>query len=82
VCETPERFGERQIRGPFARFEHLHEFIERQDGTTIVDRVEFAVPWYLGGKLAERGIAVPTLKRFFEFRRDAYRRLIESGRLR
>lgn len=82
VLEPPHRFSERQVQGPFTRFEHVHEFKESGEGTTITDRVEFGLPWHLGGALAERCVAAPLLRRFFEFRRAAYRRLCESGRLR
>ncbi len=79
VLEPPRCFGERQVAGPFARFDHVHEFHEVPEGTRIVDRVDFALPWFLGGPLAERWVAAPMLTRFFEFRRAAYRRLAESG---
>lgn len=84
VLEPPERFGERQVAGPFARFEHVHEFADAPGGpgaTRIVDRVDFALPWHLGGRLAERLVAAPELARFFEFRRAAYARLVAEGRL-
>jgi ligand-binding SRPBCC domain-containing protein len=81
VLEPPECFGERQVRGPFARFEHIHEFHEDSGGTRIVDRIDFALPWYLGGRLADRLFARPELVRFFEFRRKAYGRLLQDGRL-
>lgn len=81
VCEPPERFGERQIRGPFARFEHVHEFQAAALGTVVVDRIDFALPWRLGGRVAERWVAAPVLRRFFEFRREAYARLVADGRL-
>jgi ligand-binding SRPBCC domain-containing protein len=82
LLEPPLRFGERQIRGPFRRFEHVHEFFEAENGSRIVDTVEFELPWRLGGALAERLVAAPELRRFFEFRRSAYRRLGESGELK
>jgi ligand-binding SRPBCC domain-containing protein len=82
VCEPPHRFGERQIEGPFARFEHVHEFTATDGGTIVVDRVDFELPWHFGGALAERWIAAPELRRFFAFRRAAYGRLVESGRWR
>ncbi len=82
LLEPPLRFGERQIRGPFRRFEHVHEFFEAENGSRIVDTVEFELPWFLGGALAEHFVAAPELRRFFEFRRRAYRRLCESGELK
>lgn len=81
VFEPPRRFGERQIRGPFRRFEHVHEFFDAEHGARIVDTVDFELPWFLGGALAERLVAAPVLERFFEFRRSAYRRLCDCGRL-
>ncbi len=80
VLEPPQRFGERQIRGPFRRFEHVHEFFEAAQGTRVIDTVEFELPWHLGGALADRWIAAPVLTRFFEFRRSAYQRLCEARR--
>lgn len=80
VLEPPLRFGERQVRGPFARFEHVHEFHETDGGTTVVDRVGFDLPVHLGGRAAERLVAAPALRRFFEFRRTAYARLCAQGR--
>jgi len=47
----------------------------------LVDRIDFALPWRLGGPLAERLIAAPHLARFFAFRQAAYRRLVASGAL-
>lgn len=82
VFEPGLRFGERQVHGPFARFEHTHEFSDAPRGTTIVDRVDFALPWRLGGPIADRCVVAPALRRFFEFRRAAYQRLCESGRMR
>jgi len=81
LFEPPERFGERQVRGPFARFEHVHEFHQAPEGTRIVDRVDFALPLHLGGRVADHLIAGPKLRRFFAFRRAAYRRLLEAGTL-
>jgi ligand-binding SRPBCC domain-containing protein len=82
VFEPPVRFGKRQVQGWFTRFEHLHEFLATADATTIVDRIELTLPWYLGGALAERWIVAPVLRRFFVFRQGAYQRLCESGRFR
>ena len=82
LLEPPARFGERQVRGPFARFEHVHEFTPAAGGTAVVDRVELALPWRRGGTLAERWVVAPLLRRFFEFRHAAYGRLLESGCLR
>lgn len=81
LLEKPVRFGERELRGPFRRFEHVHEFVADGAKTVILDRLEFELPPRWGGRLAERRIALPTLRKFFAFREQSYRRLIASGRL-
>jgi ligand-binding SRPBCC domain-containing protein len=81
LLEKPVRFGERAVRGPFRRFEHVHEFLADGGKTTILDRLDFELPWRWGGRVAERWVALPALRRFFAFREESYRRLIASGRI-
>ena len=81
VFEPPARFGERQIRGLFRRFEHVHGFeVVDAENTRIVDTLEVALPWWLGGALADRLIAKPRLVRMFAQRARAYTRLAREGR--
>jgi ligand-binding SRPBCC domain-containing protein len=48
--EPPRRFVDRQIRGPYRLWRHEHLFINRGNGTSIIDRVEYAP---FGGAFAE-----------------------------
>jgi ligand-binding SRPBCC domain-containing protein len=79
VYEPPIRFGERQVQGPFAWFEHVHEFEPVGSGTLIRDVVDAELPWYLGGALATRWVVVPRLRRFFRFRHREIDRLLREG---
>jgi uncharacterized protein len=81
VFEPSLRFGERQVAGPFASFEHVHELHPSDQGTRLVDRLHFEVPWGLGGRLAEQRLVRPVLRRFFAFRRASYEHLIAAGRI-
>ena len=81
LLEKPDRFGERAVMGPFRRFEHVHEFLAEGKKTTILDRLDFELPWRWSGRAAERWVALPALRRFFAFREESYRRLIASGRI-
>ena len=80
LFEPPVRFGERQVRGAFQKFEHVHEFSESAAGHTILtDVVDVRLPWWLGGELATRLFVAPRLRRFFEFRHCELERLIREG---
>jgi ligand-binding SRPBCC domain-containing protein len=54
ALEAPHRFVDEQVRGPFARFHHLHRFEPSARGTRMVDEIEFRAPFGPLGRLAER----------------------------
>jgi ligand-binding SRPBCC domain-containing protein len=65
VWEPPHRFVDLQIRGPYRLWRHEHLFIERDDGTAVVDRVEYAP---FGGALANRLVVARDVERIFAYR--------------
>ena len=67
-CEPPGRFTDQQVRGPFKRFSHQHEFIATDDGTTIVDHVEFDAPAGPLGRLVERLVLGRYIQRLIDER--------------
>ena len=71
VWEPPHRFVDRQIRGPYRLWRHEHLFIDRGNGTSIIDRVEYAP---LGGALAQRLVVARDVKRIFAYRHEVLRR--------
>jgi ligand-binding SRPBCC domain-containing protein len=81
VYEPPVRFGERQIKGPFKVCQHIHEFVEEEDGTRIIDHLEVELHWWLGGRLATRLVFAPRLRRMFAYRQQALLRLVNEGRV-
>lgn len=46
------RFVDRQIEGPFAFWEHTHEFYRDGDQTRIIDHIEYQLPLRLPNTLA------------------------------
>lgn len=61
----PHRFVDEQLSGPFRRWVHTHEFIERGDETLCRDSVEYKV-W--GGRLVDRLFIRRNLVRAFDYR--------------
>lgn len=74
--DKPLAFVDCQARGPYAHFEHLHQFWEVEGGTIMIDRVQYRVGWGPIGWLAERLFVRPTLDAIFEYRRAACDELV------
>ena len=70
------RFVDRQVSGPFSRWEHTHTFEARPGGTLIRDLVVYRMPLGPLGGIARRVLIGRDLERIFDFRRDAIERLL------
>ncbi|WP_375385627.1 DUF1990 family protein [uncultured Microbacterium sp.] len=64
--ERPDRFVDEQVRGPFRSFRHEHRFVRDGDGAVMTDTLTIESPIF--GRLAERVILVPYLRRLIRER--------------
>ncbi|MFH5879598.1 cyclase [Arthrobacter sp. NA-172] len=64
----PYSFTDEQVRGPFRFFRHVHEFIPDDGGTLMIDRVEFAAPFGVVGRIAEKAVLGKYLRNLIEQR--------------
>ena len=55
--DPPYRFVDVQVRGPYARWEHRHRFLEERGGTWVEDRITYRLPLGLLGR-ATHGLLV------------------------
>lgn len=53
ALDFPGSFTDEQVRGPFKSFRHVHEFEATATGSIMTDRVEFAAPFGILGRLVE-----------------------------
>jgi len=64
-------FIDSQIKGPYALWRHTHTFEEVPEGTLMRDIVIYKLPFGFLGTLAHFLFVRRTLKKIFDFRRDA-----------
>ena len=66
--EPNVRFSDVQLRGPYRRWHHLHEFFAAGTGTVVVDTVDYELPLGPLGALAHALFVRRTLGYIFDYR--------------
>lgn len=66
--QAPDYFIDEQVKGPFLRFRHIHEFSEDSDGTTMIDRIEFTAPFGPIGRVVEKLVLAGYMQKLIESR--------------
>jgi ligand-binding SRPBCC domain-containing protein len=74
VWEPNVRFVDRQLRGPYADWRHLHAFEPVAGGTRMLDRVDYAIGLGPLGSLARALFVRRQLETIFDYRREAVER--------
>jgi ligand-binding SRPBCC domain-containing protein len=76
----PDGFVDSQLKGPYSLWEHTHVFEPDGESATIIhDRVRYAIPFGPLGALAHRLFVRRDLRRIFDYRAEAFTRLIAPG---
>jgi ligand-binding SRPBCC domain-containing protein len=70
----PEYFVDEQVRGPFRSFHHEHRFALEAGETVMVDTLTITSP--ILGRLAERAVLVPYLRRLIRRRNEHLLRVL------
>ncbi len=68
---APVRFVDIQRRGPYRSFAHTHLFLETAEGTMMIDRVLYSLPFGPLNGLANMLVVRPLLEAIFAFRARA-----------
>jgi ligand-binding SRPBCC domain-containing protein len=69
--EPESSFSDLQLRGPYRRWLHRHEFRGAPGGTEMRDVVEYELPLGALGRLAHAVLVRRALERIFDHRREA-----------
>ena len=68
--EPPSKFVDEQLRGPYDFWHHTHSFTANGNGTLIEDRVCYALPLGLLGRLAHALFVRRQLEAIFAYRAE------------
>lgn len=74
----PHRFVDRELSGPYALWNHEHDFTESKGGTWMRDRVTYALPLGVIGRVAHRIVVEGDVRRIFDFRAETMRGLFPA----
>ena len=75
---APFTFTDRQVKGPYALWEHTHTFESVPGGVKMTDVVRYALPLYFLGELAHRMVVKKKLNDIFEYREKTLNNLFGS----
>jgi hypothetical protein len=75
---APHRFVDREISGPYALWNHEHWFAPHERGTTMRDRVTYALPLGWIGRAAHAIVVKRDVERIFDFRGQTMRHLFPA----
>lgn len=67
---TEDGFVDRQISGPFAKWEHRHRFEERGTDSQLIDEISYRLPFGFPGDFFGKWIVKRKLDRMFRYRHD------------
>ena len=77
----PHQFIDVQAKGPYKFWRHTHRFSEIDGGTSIVDDVQYALPFGPLGWLVHRLQVARDLSRVFDYREQQVQALLSGANL-
>ena len=78
AMDAPYRFVDRMVKGAFHSFTHTHTFIERENGTMMIDEFDYKSPLGIVGVLADKLFLEKYMQRFIEIRAQELKRIAEE----
>jgi len=78
VCERPTHLQDAMVKGAFEHFTHDHYLSEIETGTVMIDRFEFASPFWPLGAIVDVLFLAKYMTGLLEKRNDVIKRAAES----
>jgi ligand-binding SRPBCC domain-containing protein len=81
-AEKPFLFVDKQIRGPYAFWEHTHHFSEIENGVLAEDHVRYSLPLGAIGAITLQWFVKKKIEQIFAFRRKMLNEIFQGGMMR
>lgn len=78
AMERPDFFIDEMIKGDFISFHHEHHFKCAENGTIMIDKINFKTPYGTLGKIANRLFLRAYVEKFLVKRNEVIREYAES----
>lgn len=81
ICKVnkPEMFTDRQLKGPYKKWEHTHTFIEKENGVLMKDHVKYELPFGIIGRIGHSILVRKKIENIFNYRRKVLKKIFEDG---
>ena len=76
--DKPHSFEDRQLKGPYKIWEHTHTFIQKENGTLMIDEVKYKIPLGILGQLAHAMFVKEKVAEIFKYREKALENIFGS----
>jgi ligand-binding SRPBCC domain-containing protein len=73
--DKPHSFADRQLKGPYKIWEHTHTFIQKENGTLMIDEIKYQIPFGILGQFAHSLFVKEKVKEIFKFREKALEKI-------
>ena len=75
--DPPHRFIDTQLKGPYKKWVHQHDFYENDGETVIRDTVHYQVPGWFLAPLVHKFFVKQKVERIFEYREQTIKNLFK-----
>jgi uncharacterized protein (TIGR01777 family) len=73
--QPPRRFADQQLKGPYNKWHHVHQFEELGEGVLIKDTIRWRLPMGRLGRLAALSMVLRDLAEMFRYRAEVIGRI-------
>ncbi|MEK4713415.1 MULTISPECIES: SRPBCC family protein [Sporosarcina] len=78
VMDRPYMFEDIMVKGAFHSFHHIHQFIEKDNGTLMIDRFQYRSPCGVIGVIADKLFLESYMRNFIVSRARALKHIAEN----